>query len=69
VRTEPIEPAVQELAWRLARACRRVVQSCLREEEWVDADREFYAIILMGLARQGDGKTGRASDTSVSSRP
>ena len=43
------------LAKRMARACRRVVQACLREEEWRDADLEFYAIILAGLEELGDG--------------
>jgi hypothetical protein len=33
------------LTWQLARQCRGVVQSCLREEEWADADREFFAVI------------------------
>lgn len=42
-----------ELANELARECRNVVQSCLREEEWADADREFSLIISRGLARLG----------------
>ena len=40
------------LALRLARACRRVVQGCLREEEWHDADAEFFRIIRKGLRRR-----------------
>ena len=43
------------LALRLARACRQVVQGCLREEEWADADGEFYDIILSGLKELADG--------------
>jgi hypothetical protein len=35
-----------ELAWQ----CRNVVQDCLREEEWPDADEEFCRVIANGLA-------------------
>jgi len=42
-----------ELAWRLARQCRNVVQACLREEEWGDADAEFVRIISEGLSGTG----------------
>lgn len=38
------------LVWQLARQCRSIVQGCLREEEWQDADREFFAVIAEGLA-------------------
>lgn len=38
-----------EAAQRIARQCRWVIQGCLREEEWIDADREFERIILEGL--------------------
>jgi hypothetical protein len=37
------------LALRMARACRHVVQGCLREEEWLDADEAFFEIILAEL--------------------
>ena len=43
------DPHVHQLAIRLARACRHIVQACLREEEWGEADREFYKIIRPGL--------------------
>jgi hypothetical protein len=36
---------LHETAVRIAVRCRRIVQVCLREEEWIDADREFYLII------------------------
>ncbi len=36
-------------ALRMARQCRRIIQACLREEEWHDADEEFYAVILAGM--------------------
>lgn len=45
----PADPAIPARALRLARACRRVVQACLREEEWADADEEFARIIAAGL--------------------
>jgi hypothetical protein len=44
-----IDRLAHETAVRLAVRCRRIVQSCLREEEWIEADREFYRIILEGL--------------------
>jgi hypothetical protein len=36
-------------ALRMARRCRHIVQGCLREEEWADADAEFYSVILEEL--------------------
>jgi hypothetical protein len=38
-----------EIAIRVARECREVIQSCLREEEWADAEEEFRWLILSGL--------------------
>lgn len=51
VANQPAETARRAMAIRLAKACRRVVQACLREEEWADADAdaEFARIILTGL--------------------
>lgn len=40
---------LDDLARRLAKECRHVVQGCLREEEWRDADEEFLGIIAAGL--------------------
>jgi hypothetical protein len=42
-----------ETAWRIAQECREIVQSCLREEEWGDADREFFRIISGGNSLEG----------------
>jgi hypothetical protein len=42
--------AQEEAAWCIARECRSIVQSCLREEEWRDADREFFEVIRAGLS-------------------
>ena len=41
---QPVRPEVHEAAIRIARRCRYIVQACLREEEWLDADREFYLV-------------------------
>jgi hypothetical protein len=46
---QPCDPRIHELAIRLARACRYVIQSCLRDEEKGEADREFYLVIRQGL--------------------
>lgn len=46
---KPLQNKLETTAQRLAMACRRVIQGCLREEEWRDADNEFTAIILNGL--------------------
>ena len=48
-RSETADPHVHALAIALARKCRRVVQACLREEEWGEADRCYYEIIRAGL--------------------
>jgi hypothetical protein len=45
-----VRTTTENLAWRIAVECREVVQPCLREEEWPDADREFAAIISAALA-------------------
>ena len=42
---ESADPDVHETSIRTARRCRNIVQAVLREEEWGDADREFYLII------------------------
>jgi hypothetical protein len=41
--------SLETIAWRLAVNCRRIVQACLREEEWRDADQEFFAVIVNEL--------------------
>lgn len=42
--SSPANPALHEAAIRIAHHCRRIVQTCLREEEWPEADREFYRV-------------------------
>lgn len=43
------EAVFNALSMRLARQCRHIIQVCLREDEWIDADREFTRIIRAGL--------------------
>ena len=43
--------SLETVAYRLAVNCRRIVQPCLREEEWLDADQEFFAVIVEELRR------------------
>ncbi len=47
---DPNGPDTNAVAWRIARQCRDIVQGCLREEEWHDADLEFFAQIKNGIA-------------------
>jgi hypothetical protein len=53
VESQPADTRVHESAIRIARRCRFTVQACLREEEWADADREFYVIAREELERFG----------------
>ena len=57
----PTDAKTHATAVRIARRCRHVVQACLREEEWADADREFYRIVREELATTG----GPAPATSL----
>lgn len=50
----PVDAAIHALAIRLALRCRHIIQACLREEEWADADREFYLTIREELEAIGD---------------
>ena len=52
-----IKAALHETAVRIAVRCRRIVQACLREEEWIDADREFYHVIREELERWTSSKS------------
>jgi hypothetical protein len=55
----PADPRTHEAAIRIARRCRHVIQAVLREEEWMDADFEFYRIAREELeslrAKDGSG--------------
>jgi hypothetical protein len=49
VESHSADVVVHATAIRLAKRCREVIQACLREEEWRDADLEFYRIIRAEL--------------------
>ena len=49
--SRPADPIIHDAAVRAARRCRNIIQACLREEEWGDADREFYLVIREELER------------------
>ncbi len=51
IMTQQADPRIHELAVRMARRCRYLIQACLREEEWIDADREFYLVLREELER------------------
>jgi hypothetical protein len=54
---QPADPVIHFEAIRVARACRNVIQACLREEEWGLADEEFYKLIRESFERlQCDGR-------------
>ena len=48
IESQSTDALTHNTAIRLARQC-RIVQACLREEEWIEADREFYRVIRAGL--------------------
>jgi hypothetical protein len=61
----PTDAATHETAIRIARRCRHIIQACLREEEWRDADREFYRVCREELAASVQvGKAGLAGEKS-----
>ena len=51
VSSQAADPVIHDAAVKMARRCRWLIQACLREEEWGDADREFYLVIREGLER------------------
>jgi hypothetical protein len=53
----PTDERTHETAIRIARRCRHIIQACLREEEWGDADQEFYRICREELERWKRSKT------------
>ncbi|HEY1601457.1 MAG TPA: hypothetical protein VGG64_17785 [Pirellulales bacterium] len=46
----PTRSDLEEVAHRTAKECRHIVQACIREEEWQDADQEFFEVIADGIA-------------------
>jgi hypothetical protein len=51
VSSQAADQVIHDAAVKMARRCRWLIQACLREEEWGDADREFYLVIREGLER------------------
>jgi hypothetical protein len=49
IETHSADVVLHALAIRLAKQCRHIIQGCLREDEWRDADLEFYRVIRSGL--------------------
>jgi hypothetical protein len=68
VSSYPADPVIHDAAVRIARRCRYLIQACLREEEWGDADREFYLVIREELERLPVGK-GCANRTAAREQP
>jgi hypothetical protein len=62
--SQKTDDRTHETAVRLAVQCRRIVQAVLREEEWIEADREFYTVIREGLEHFRAGGGGRKSGTA-----
>jgi hypothetical protein len=58
-------PEIQGAAIRIAQRCRHVIQVCLREEEWGDADREFYLIARQELEALDQSRRSRQEDEGV----
>jgi hypothetical protein len=44
IENQPTDARTHETAIRIARRCRHIIQGVLREEEWREADREFYRV-------------------------
>jgi hypothetical protein len=60
IETHSADVVIHALSIRLAKQCRGIIQCCLREEEWRDADMEFYRLIRAGLEEFAASKHGRA---------
>ena len=45
----PTDSQTHELAIRIARRCRFIIEAVLRENEWADADNAFYKIVRQEL--------------------
>lgn len=65
----PAEPELHAAAIRIARNCRHVIQGVLREEEWIDADREFYRVARAELEALQAGAKDSACHGSGQTNP
>jgi hypothetical protein len=59
IENQATDARTHETAIRIARRCRHIVQACLREEEWADADREFYKVVRQELEAFKGGGSAR----------
>lgn len=59
ITNRPCDPRVHEASIGMARRCRFVIQAVLREEEWGDAEYEFYLIIREFVEQLLAGASGR----------
>jgi hypothetical protein len=53
IESQGADPAVHRLSIAIARRCVHVIQACLREEERVEALREFYRVCRDELEKPG----------------
>ena len=69
----PADPDIHKAACRIAVRCRNIIQAVLREEEWGDADREFYRVAREVLEeferRAGPGRTRREQQVALLQAP
>ena len=66
-RSEPSsrkEMHYEQLAHLLAHRCRSIIQSCFREEEWIDIDQEFFTVILDGIRNCNSTSAPKAAKSS-----
>ena len=61
IENQPTDARTHEAAIRIARRCRSIIQVVLREEEWADADREFYRVAREELEAMSRGARGRGA--------
>lgn len=53
----PTDRLTHETAVVIARRCVHIIQACLRDEEVIEATREFYCVIREELERWKGSKT------------
>jgi hypothetical protein len=61
IESQSTDHLTHETAIRIARRCRHIVQACLREEEWAEADREFYRVAREELEQFDAGRKGKTA--------
>jgi hypothetical protein len=51
IESQSCDPAVHALCVRIAKRCVWIIQACLREEERIEAAREFYRVLREELEK------------------